>query len=49
MRLAEVGSLTAGSTVVLTAIEYNVAMMAMVVRITRSPEVTTHDQVTTVH
>jgi 3-oxoacyl-[acyl-carrier-protein] synthase-3 len=49
VRLAEGGSLTAGSTVLLTATEYNVSTTAMVLRITRSPEVATQDHITTVH
>jgi 3-oxoacyl-[acyl-carrier-protein] synthase III len=49
VRLAEAGALTAGSTVLLTATEYNVSATAMVVRISRSPEVWTQDRVTTVH
>ena len=48
-RLAEAGSLTAGSTVLLTATEYNVSTTAMLLRITRSPEVATQDHVTIVH
>ena len=48
-RLAEAGSLTEGSTVLLVATEYNVSTTAMVVRMSRSPEVLVRDQVTTVH
>jgi 3-oxoacyl-[acyl-carrier-protein] synthase III len=48
-RLAVAGSLTEGSTVLLLATEYNVSATAMVVRISRAPEVLTHQQVTTVH
>jgi 3-oxoacyl-[acyl-carrier-protein] synthase III len=49
VRLAEAGLLTAGSTVLLTATEYNVSTTAMVVRIVRPPNVVTRDRVTTVH
>lgn len=48
VRLAEAGSLAEGSTVLLTATEYNVSTTAMVLRILRSPEVLVRDQVTTV-
>jgi 3-oxoacyl-[acyl-carrier-protein] synthase-3 len=48
VRLAEAGSLAAGSTVLLAATEYNVSTTAMVLRITRSPEVATQHHVTTV-
>jgi 3-oxoacyl-[acyl-carrier-protein] synthase III len=47
--LAEAGSLTAGSTVLLTATEYNVSTTAMVMRISRSPKVSTQHRVTTAH
>ena len=49
VRLAEDGALTPDSTVLLTATEYNVSTTSMVVRITRSPEVVTQQQVTTVY
>lgn len=45
--MAEAGSLTPGSTVLLTATEYNVSTTCMVLRITRPPEVVLHDHVTT--
>lgn len=47
VKLAEAGSLTAGSVVLLTATEYNVSTTAMVLRISRSPEVRTEHRVTT--
>lgn len=47
--LAKAGELTVGSTVLLTATEYNVSTTALVLRITRSPEVITQDQVTIIH
>jgi hypothetical protein len=49
VRLAEAGSLTTGSTVLLAATEYNVSATAMVLRISRSPEVLARQRVTTVH
>jgi 3-oxoacyl-[acyl-carrier-protein] synthase III len=49
VRLAEAGSLTAGSTVLLTATEYNVSATAMVLRISKSPELSTERRVTTAH
>ena len=49
VRLAEAGALAAGSTVLLVATEYNVSTTAMVVRMSRSPEVLSQQQVTTVH
>jgi 3-oxoacyl-[acyl-carrier-protein] synthase-3 len=48
-RLAAAGSLTEGSTVLLLATEYNVSATAMVVRISRAPNVLTQGQVTIVH
>jgi 3-oxoacyl-[acyl-carrier-protein] synthase III len=47
--LAKAEELTVGSTVLLTAVEYNVSATALVLRITRSPDVVGHDHVTTVH
>jgi 3-oxoacyl-[acyl-carrier-protein] synthase III len=47
--LAKAGALSAGATVLLTATEYNVSTTAMVLRITRSPEVVAQDHVTIVH
>lgn len=41
--------LQVGSTVLLTATEYNVSATALVLRITRSPEIVSEDHVTTVH
>jgi 3-oxoacyl-[acyl-carrier-protein] synthase III len=49
VRLAEAGSLAEGSTVLLAATEYNVSTTAMVVRMSRAPEVLTQQHVTTVH
>jgi 3-oxoacyl-[acyl-carrier-protein] synthase III len=49
VRLAGSGLLTAGSTVLLTATEYNVSATAMVLQISRSPEVLARQQVTTLH
>ena len=49
VRLAEARALTAGSTVLLAATEYNVSATAMVLRISRSPEVLARQRVTTVH
>ncbi len=46
--LAEGGLLTTGSTVLLTATEYNVSTTAMVVRITTPPQVVSQHRVTTV-
>jgi 3-oxoacyl-[acyl-carrier-protein] synthase III len=47
--LAQAGLLTSGSTVLLAATEYNVSTTAMVVRISRSPQVSMQQKVTTVH
>lgn len=47
--LGKAGALRVGSTVLLTATEYNVSATALVLRITRPPDVVSHDHVTTVH
>jgi 3-oxoacyl-[acyl-carrier-protein] synthase III len=47
VNLAKAGALTAGSTVLLTATEYNVSTTALVLRVTRSPQLVAQDLVTT--